>query len=106
MLPELQSGFRFDLSCITARVEVCGSMRNYINDNKVGFLIPLDNSEVFDSVDHLKLYTKVKRVFNFTATATKLVMSFISKKHQAVCTENAELNPLLVAKRVWSPYRP
>ena len=65
LLFDKQSGFRSKHSCITALVEVSENLRTDIDDSKTNFLVLLDHSKAFDTIDHNTLCLKLKRLFNF-----------------------------------------
>ncbi|XP_075158103.1 uncharacterized protein LOC142231377 [Haematobia irritans] len=100
LLTGRQSGFRPDHSCITALVEVSESLRGDIDDNKVGFLVLLDHSKAFDSVDHQNLAMKLRRFFKFTSTALDLITSYLKDRIQTVYSGGDRSGPLPVYKGV------
>ncbi|XP_075157516.1 uncharacterized protein LOC142230773 [Haematobia irritans] len=100
LLTGRQSGLRPDHSCITALVEVSESLRGDIDDNKVGFLVLLDHSKAFDSVDHQNLAMKLRRFFKFTSTALDQITSYFKDRIQTVYSGGDRSGPLPVYKGV------
>ncbi|XP_075151202.1 uncharacterized protein LOC142225313 [Haematobia irritans] len=94
LLTGRQSGFRPDHSCITALAEVSASLRGDIDDNEVGFLVLLDHSKAFDSVDHQNLAMKLRRFFKFSSTALELITSYLKDRIQTVYSGGDRSGPL------------
>lgn len=84
LLTERQSGFRKKHSCTTALVDVAEDLREEIENDKVSFLVLLDHSKAFDTVDHSILCLKLDKMFNFSSTATHLISSYLSNRSQYV----------------------
>lgn len=87
MLTDRQSGFRKNHSCISALVDVTEEIRREVDKGKTAFLILLDHSKAFDTVDHSILCYKLSNFFNFSSTATKLLSTYLSKRYQYVDTQ-------------------
>ena len=79
-----QSGFRKGHSCITALADVTEDIRKEVDDNKITFLILLDHSKAFDSLNHDILCMKLSKFYNFLAFAVDLIESFLEERCQAV----------------------
>lgn len=86
LLYQKQSGFRSEHSCITALVEVAENLRNNLDDGKTNFLVLLDHSKAFDTVDHNLLCLKLKHFFNFSTSSCSLMRSYLYNRCQSVCT--------------------
>lgn len=84
LLSDRQSGFRKRRSCTTALIDVVENIRRNINDNHVSFLVLLDHSKAFDSVDHTILASKLTTLFNFDDTAVRFIASYLDRRTQAV----------------------
>lgn len=84
LMSKFQSGFREKHSCITALQKVSEDLRSNLDSNKVSFLVLLDHSKAFDTVDHKILCSKLQNLFNFSSTSGKLVNSYLSLRFQFV----------------------
>ncbi|XP_075150937.1 uncharacterized protein LOC142225047 [Haematobia irritans] len=84
LLCKQQSGFRKKRSCITALLGVVEEIRQKLDSNMVSFLVLLDHSKAFDTVDHNILLTKLRVYFHFSETACKLIYSYLSERAQLV----------------------
>lgn len=100
MLSDRQSGFRKGHSCITALVDVAEEIRREVDDGKVAFLLLLDHSRAFDTVDHSILSYKLRKFFNFSPTSSKLLSTYLSDRFQYVVTQNGQSVPLPVTRGV------
>lgn len=100
LLTDRQSGFRKKHSCITALVDVAEEIRKEVDTGKVTFLVLLDHSKAFDTVDHNLLCYKLEKMFNFSHSATKLMSSYLSNRHQYVETTTTHSSPLPVTRGV------
>lgn len=52
MITERQSGFRKNHGCVTALLDVAEDIRAHIDDGEIAFLVLLDHSKAFDTVEH------------------------------------------------------
>lgn len=97
LLSDRQSGFRQKQSCITALVEVAEEIRKQVDDGRISFLVLLDHSKAFDTVDHNILCFKLGNFFNFSPTATLLIHTYLSKRYQYVETlfNSSETLPII-----------
>lgn len=100
LLSDSQSGFRQGRSCVTALSDVVENLRVKLDDNMVSFLVLLDHSKAFDTVDHTILITKLEKLFNFSSTACKLIQSYLSNRYQSVSMNNRISDALHVARGV------
>lgn len=100
LLSDRQSGFRSNHSCITALIDVSETLRRELDDGKVNFLVLLDHSKAFDTVDHKLLCTKLKHLFNFSSTSTQLISSYLTGRSQYVHVDNTSSNPLDLTRGV------
>jgi len=85
LFTDRQSGFRNKRSCTTAIVDVSETIRENIDAKKPTFLILLDCSKAFDSVDHVIFCYKLSYWYGFTSPANKLIWSYLSCRFQRVC---------------------
>lgn len=84
LLYPLQSGFRAEHSCSTAMVNVLNDIRIKFDEGYVTLLCLLDFSKAFDTVNHELLCWKLRRYFNFSSSATRLLKSFLTDRLQKV----------------------
>lgn len=94
LLTDRQSGFRRGHSCTTALTEVIEDIRNSMDDSKITFLVLLDHSKAFDTVDHQMLIMKLMNMFNFSNMAVKLLASYLSDRWQMVVSKENASRPL------------
>jgi len=100
ILNDCQSGFRKNHSCTTALLNVVEDIRSNIDSNLFCILILLDHSKAFDSVDPQISCSKLFNLHMFSATATKLIQSYLSKRKQCVCVNDLISSPLEIKKGV------
>lgn len=100
LISEKQSGFRPKHSCVTALIDVSENIRREIDVGKVNFLVLLDHSKAFDTVNHDTLCMKIKHFFNFASTSTQLISSYLTDRTQSVCINNTTSNPLSLTRGV------
>jgi len=84
LLSKKQSGFRRKHSCVTALIEVIENIRQRIDDNETCFLILLDHTKAFDTVDHELLVLKLINLFGFTRMAANLIAAYLNGRSQIV----------------------
>lgn len=100
MLSSTQSGFRESHSCVTALVEVSENIRQGLENGNINFLVLLDHSKAFDTVDHATLIGKLRHFFRFSNTSINLIASYLSNRTQSVFVNNAWSDSLSVVKGV------
>lgn len=100
LLNEKQSGFRQKHSCITALIDVTEDIRDAIDGRNVSFLVLLDHSKAFDTVNHNILCSKLSQNFNFSSTSEKLIKSYLETRFQSVYINNQCSTPRQVPKGV------
>lgn len=84
LLTDRQSGFRPKHSCISALIDVSEELRRKVDDNMVSFLVLLDHSKAFDTVEHSILCLKLRYMCNFSTTAVNLISTYLGGRSQAV----------------------
>jgi len=99
-LSKKQSGFRRKHSCITALIEVIENIRQRIDDNEVCFLILLDHTKAFDTVDHELLVFKLTHLFGFTRMAANLIAAYLHGRSQIVQLDSQISEPLSLNRGV------
>lgn len=100
LLTDRQSGFRRQQSCITALVDVAEDARQELDKNNLTFLVLLDHSKAFDTVDHSILCEKLRSKFSFSRTAIQLTKSYLSNRYQYVQIVNSKSSLLPVRRGV------
>ncbi|XP_075157548.1 uncharacterized protein LOC142230808 [Haematobia irritans] len=100
LLYEKQSGFRSNYSCVSALIEVTENIRTNIDNGDITFLVLLDHSKAFDTVDHNMIGAKLRNFFNFSSMSVRLILSYLSNRIQSVCSHYSVSRPLPVNKGV------
>lgn len=100
LLNDRQSGFRKKNGCITALVDVVEDIRRDIDSGYISFLVLLDHSKAFDTVDYNILCHKLKYLFKFSNNATRLISSYLTNRFQYVDTNTRKSNYLPVMRGV------
>lgn len=100
LLTDSQSGFRPQRSCVTALSDVIEDIRSNLDERQLTFLVLLDHSKAFDSVHHSILCRKLKKIFNFSSFAVRLISSYLSNRSQSVSSGGLISHPLQVTKGV------
>lgn len=100
LLSNYQSGFRTSHSCTTTLLDVAENVRREVDVGRVIFLILLDHSKAFDTVDHRLLCKKLKHFFHFSTTAISLLESYLTNRTQSVFTKLSTSSSLSVNKGV------
>lgn len=100
LLTACQSGFRSKHSCVTALINVSEDIRSEMDVGKINILVLLDHSKAFDTVDHAILSMKLRRLYNFSNTSTRLIESYLSGRSQSVFMNNIYSSALPVNKGV------
>jgi len=100
MLSNHQSGFRNNHSCVTALIDVVEDIRAKIDCDSICILTLLDHTKAFNCVEPEISCFKLYNNFNFSASATQLIRSYLSQRKQNVCVNNSMSSPLNVTKGV------
>ena len=95
-----QSGFRTGHSCVSSLISVSEDIRSNIDNGGITFLVLLDHSKAFDSVNHDILCKKIYNNFYFSSTASSLIRTYLSDRYQSVSVGEAVSTPMLVSKGV------
>lgn len=99
LLTDQQSGFRAKHSCITALTDVAEDLRKEIDDGCVAYLVLLDHSKAFDTVDHTILIQKLEKMMNFSSTSIRLIDSYLKDRVQCVETSPSTISNFLPVVR-------
>lgn len=80
-----QFAFRQGHSTTTLLLHLTDSIRSNRNRNMNSVLVSLDLTKAFNSICYRNMVNKLRDKFNFSRTACKLVMSYLSGRSQFVC---------------------
>ena len=86
----LQSAYRKDHSTETALVHVQNNILRALDDSKCVFLVLLDLSAAFDTVDHYTLQKRLLHSFGINDKALKWFLSYLSDRKQAVTVRGVQ----------------
>lgn len=100
LLTSRQSGFRPKRSCTTAILDVSEDIRQNLDAGKPSFLVLLDCTKAFDSLDHAIFCYKLKNLYGFSSQAVKLISSYLSERFQCVYSGASSSGFLHVSKGV------
>ena len=100
LLSPYQSGFRSGHSCETALIDVSSNISRFLDAGHMVFLVLLDFSKAFDSVNHTLLLDKLGRLFNFGNDAVMLIRQFLTDRSQYVRIGDAKSTPRPVVSGV------
>lgn len=84
LLDAYQSGFRAGHSTSAALLRVSDEIRKAFEKKFVTFMVLLDFSKAFDSLDHGKLLLKLSSSFGFSSSAVSLIRNYLSERFQCV----------------------
>ena len=93
ILSNCQHGFRKERSTITATCAFLNTVYNYINQNKNPTVIYLDLKKAFDTVSHLKLINKLRKL-GLDDQTVGWFESYLDNRTQCVIMNNNRLNIL------------
>lgn len=100
LLTPRQSGFRPQHSCVSALIDVSEYLRSQLDNDNAAFLILLDHSKAFDTVNADILTLKLNKFFNFSSSATKLMFSYLTGRSQSVFNGNTVSNSVDLTRGV------
>jgi len=100
LITDCQSGFRRKRSCTTALINVSEDIRKSLDSGNGVFLLLLDHSKAFDSVDPFILPYKLKNWYGLSCSAAELVCSYLSDRFQKVSVGKNSSELLQVIKGV------
>ena len=69
-------------NCTTALVDVVDYLRLKLEANYIAFLVLLDHTKAFDTVDHKILLKKLQIPFHFSNSACSLIRSHLMNRSQ------------------------
>ena len=74
-----QSRFMKDRSCTTALINVVEDLRSKPDGNSVAFLVLLDHTKAFDTVNQKVLLEKLRKLIYFSNSACNLIYFLFTK---------------------------
>ncbi|XP_075163338.1 uncharacterized protein LOC142235973 [Haematobia irritans] len=80
--------------------KVTEDLRRQLDSSNVSFLVLLDHSKAFDTVDHHILCMKLSKFFNFAPQSTNLMRSYLSSRSQSVVVGANWSDPLCLSRGV------
>ena len=86
--------------CTTALVNVVGDFRLKLDDNYIAFLVLLDYTKAFDSVDHKLLLRKLQTLFHFSNSACGLIRPYLINRSQRAYLNGKISNSLNVGRGI------
>lgn len=92
LLSKFQSGFRKHHSCKTALLHVTNQIGRAIDQNQIVFLVLIDFSKAFDTIDHQLLLQKLKLRFGFSPHALRLMHNYLYQRKSIVVNNNLQSN--------------
>jgi Reverse transcriptase (RNA-dependent DNA polymerase) len=87
LLNKFQSGFRKNHSTTTALLKIHNDLSKATDAKLMSFLVLLDFSKAFDSVDHQLLCEKLMLRFGFTSSAISMIKSYLADRVQCVSVD-------------------
>ena len=90
MFEELQSAYKAHHSTETTPVKVFNEIMLNVDSGSGSFLILLDLSSAFDTIDYDLLCTVFERHLSISGTALKLLKSFLTGQSQAVIIDGVK----------------
>jgi len=94
LLPELQSAYRAFHSTETAVLKVMADILLALDRGDTAFLILLDLSSAFDTVDHATLLKRMEISYGLKGNLLGLFQSYLTGRKQSVQCNNASPYPL------------
>lgn len=88
LLSQFQSGFRKNHSCKTATLHVTNRIAKEIDSNNIAYLILIDFSKAFDTINHQQLLRKLQLRFGFSLDALKMIESYLGQRKSIVVNKD------------------
>lgn len=90
MITDYQYGFRRGFSTTSHLLHLTDTIRGTLDVGGCGVLVGLDLSKAFDRIDHFKLISKLRNIFQFSSTACRLISSYLCGRTQFVSMNGME----------------
>jgi len=90
---EFQSGFKAFHSTETATLKVSSDLRVASDAGNLSFLVLLDLSAAFDTIDHPTLLNRLSSTLGINSTALNLIDSYLSNRSQSVYFNDSISSP-------------
>lgn len=91
---DMQYAFRQGLNTTHLLLKLTDSIRVNANNGKRSVMVSLDLSKAFNSINFVRLLTKLRDFFNFSTSACKLILSYLSNRSQFVVLSGANSSML------------
>ena len=89
-----------DRICTVALLNVVEDLRLELDENSVSFLVLLDHTKAFDTVNHKILLNKLLKLFNFSNSVGNLIFSYLLNWYQKVHLNGIISDPLNISRSV------
>jgi Reverse transcriptase (RNA-dependent DNA polymerase) len=89
LLNKFQSGYRRQHSTATALLKIQNDISKASDAKLISFLVLLDFSKAFDSVNHELLCEKLKLQFGFTSSTISMIKSYLAERTQCVYVDGS-----------------
>ena len=93
IFPDLQSAYRANHSTETAVLKVLPDILTALDSGNLAFLMPLDLSAAFDSVDHAALLRRLRVSYGLDGTVINWFASYLSGRTQCVRSPRSSSSP-------------
>ena len=93
LLPRLQSAYRSGHSTETALLRVQNDLLRTLDDGNEAFLVLLDFSAAFDTIDHRILLDRLSSRFGFRGTVLSWLSSYLSNRVQRISINGRTSQP-------------
>ena len=84
----------------TAILHVIDDITRLIDDKQIAFLLLIDFSRAFDTVNHQMLLEKLKMRFGFSISAIQLMTSYLSNRSSIIYSNNEQSHLISLSKGV------
>ena len=91
LLSKYQSGFRPQLSILSALIKICDEILNNMDEGKINCIVFLDIRKAFDSINHNILLSKMRSNFGISGNELLWFESYLTNREQQ-CVANGILS--------------
>ena len=93
LYPNMQSAYRKHHSTETALVKILDDLLNAVDNKKCCFLVLLDQSAAFDTVNQDLMLNRLQYMFGVTDNALAWLTTYFKHRHQSVCINGVSSKP-------------